>query len=99
MNCPNSARVLLSQTGEIRDDPDCVVQHFTTACNTYLVFNGTKAPFNNVNVRVRQAPSLATCLQAIFHPVGFDVELKQESAVDIGSLAARDYDCAISSSC
>jgi ABC-type transport system substrate-binding protein len=99
MYCPNSARVLLSRTGEIRDDPGYMDQHFTTACNTYLVFNGTKAPFNNVNVRVRQTLSLATYLQATFHPVGFDVELKQESAEVIGSLATRDYDCAISNSC
>jgi len=46
-----------AQAGEIRDDPDSVVQHVTTTCTTYLVFNGTKAPFDDVDVdvRIRQA--------------------------------------------
>lgn len=170
--------VLPAQAGEIRDDPDFVVQHFTTACNTYLVFNGTRGPFNDV--RVRQAlslaidreafvkdllygygipaksvmlaadttffndnpdeqikfdpekarqllqeatggervkvtllfnppgqnllgwpyPLIATYLQAILQPIGFDVELKQqESAAVTETMAAGDYDFAISNNC
>jgi peptide/nickel transport system substrate-binding protein len=49
--------VLPAQAGEISGDDSYVVQHFPTACNTYLLFNGTKAPFNDV--RIRQALSLA----------------------------------------
>ncbi len=49
--------VLPAQAGEIRDDPDYVVQAFNTACNTYLLTNQSAAPFNDV--RVRQALGLA----------------------------------------
>lgn len=49
--------VLPAQAGEIRDDPNYVVQAFNTACNTYILTNQSKAPFNDV--RVRQALNLA----------------------------------------
>ncbi len=49
--------VLPAQAGEIRDDPDYVVQAYNTACNTFLLFNQGQAPFDDV--RVRQALSLA----------------------------------------
>lgn len=49
--------VLPAQAGEIRDDPNYVVQAFNTACNTYLLTNDSAAPFNDV--RIRQALSLA----------------------------------------
>jgi peptide/nickel transport system substrate-binding protein len=49
--------VLPAQAGEIRDDPDYVVQAYNTACNTYLLTNESAAPFNDV--RIRQALSLA----------------------------------------
>lgn len=170
--------VLPAQAGEISGDSNYVVQHFPTACNTYLLFNGTKAPFNDV--RVRQAlslaidrdafvkdllygygipaksvllaadstffnddpaqqiqydpekakqllneatggqrvkvellfnppgqnllgwpyPLIATYLQAILQPVGFDVTLKQqESAAVTETLKEGTYDVAISNSC
>ena len=49
--------VLPAQASEIRDDPNYVVQAFNTACNTYLLPNQSKAPFDDV--RVRQALGLA----------------------------------------
>ena len=49
--------VLPAQAGEIRDDPDYVVQAYNTACNTYLLTNDSAAPFDNV--LVRQALNLA----------------------------------------
>jgi peptide/nickel transport system substrate-binding protein len=49
--------VLPAQAGEIRDDPSYVVRAFNTACNTYILTNDSKAPFNDI--RVRQALSLA----------------------------------------
>ncbi len=49
--------VLPAQAGEIRDDPDYVVEAYNTACNTYLLINQSKAPFDDV--RVRQALNLA----------------------------------------
>jgi peptide/nickel transport system substrate-binding protein len=49
--------VLPAQAGEIRDDPNYVVQAYNTACNTYLLINQSSAPFNDV--RVRQALNLA----------------------------------------
>ena len=45
--------VLPAQAGEIRDDPNYVVQAYNTACNTYLLTNQSAAPFDDV--RVRQA--------------------------------------------
>lgn len=170
--------VLPAQAGEISGDDKYVVQHFPTACNTYLLFNGTKAPFNDV--RVRQAlslaidrdafvkdllygygipaksvliaadsaffnddpsqqiqydpekakqllneatggqrvkvellfnppgqnllgwpyPLIATYLQAILQPIGFDVTLKQqESAAVTETLKEGNYDFAISNNC
>jgi len=170
--------VLPAQAGEISGDSNYVVQHFATACNTYLVFNGTQAPFDDV--RVRQAlslaidrdalveqllygygipaksvllqadslffndnpdeqvqydperakalleevtggervsvellfnppgqnllgwpyPLIATYLQAILQPIGFDVTLKQqESSAVSESLKQGDYDVAISNNC
>jgi peptide/nickel transport system substrate-binding protein len=49
--------VLPAQAGEIRDDPNFVVEAYNTACNTYLLTNQSQAPFNDV--RVRQALGLA----------------------------------------
>lgn len=49
--------VLPAQAGEIRDDPDYVVEAYNTACNTYLLLNQSKAPFDDV--RIRQALNLA----------------------------------------
>lgn len=49
--------VLPAQAGEIANDPSYTVAAFNTACNTYLLINQSKAPFNDV--RVRQALSLA----------------------------------------
>lgn len=170
--------VLPAQAGELEGDENYVVQSYATACNTYLLFNGTKEPFNDV--RVRQAlslaidrdafvndllygygvpatgvilaanerwyndnpdeqvrwdieeatqllneatggervkadllfhppgqnlhgwpyPLIATYLQAILQPVGFDVTLvQQETAVVTESLAAGDYDFTIYNSC
>ncbi len=49
--------VLPAQAGELEGDDDYVVASFPTACNTFLIFNGTAAPFNDV--RIRQAVNLA----------------------------------------
>jgi peptide/nickel transport system substrate-binding protein len=49
--------VLPAQAGELEGNDDYVVASYPTACNTYLLFNGTTEPFNDV--RVRQALSLA----------------------------------------
>lgn len=49
--------VLPAQAGEIRDDPNYVVEAYNTACNTYLLLNQSKAPFDDV--RIRQALNLA----------------------------------------
>lgn len=170
--------VLPAQAGELEGDDDYVVESFPTACNTYLLFNGTAEPFNDV--RIRQAlslaidrdafvndllygygipakgvileaneqwfndnpdeqvrwnieeatqllneatggervevnllfhppgqnlhgwpyPLMATYLQAILQPVGFDVNLvQQELAVVTESLAAGEYDFTIYNSC
>jgi peptide/nickel transport system substrate-binding protein len=170
--------VLPAQAGELVGDDDYVVESFPTACNTYLLFNGTAEPFNDV--RIRQAlslaidrdafvndllygygepakgvilaanqqwfnenpdqqvrwnieeaaqllneatggervevdllfhppgqnlhgwpyPLMATYLQAILQPVGFDVNLvQQELAVVTESLAAGEYDFTIYNSC
>ena len=170
--------VLPAQAGELEGDDNYVVQSFPTACNTYLLFNGTKAPFDDV--RVRQAlslaidrdafvndllygygipakgvileanqrwfndnpdqqvrwdieeatnllaeatggqrvkvdlvfhppgqnlhgwpyPLMATYLQAILQPVGFDVNLiQQESAVVTETLAAGEYNLTIHNNC
>jgi len=49
--------VLPAQAGELEGDDDYVVASYPTACNTFLIFNGTAEPFNDV--RIRQALSLA----------------------------------------
>ena len=49
--------VLPAQAGELEGDDDFVVASYPTACNTFLIFNGTAEPFNDV--RVRQALNLA----------------------------------------
>jgi peptide/nickel transport system substrate-binding protein len=49
--------VLPAQAGELEGDSDYVVASYPTACNTFLIFNGTAEPFNDV--RVRQALNLA----------------------------------------
>ncbi len=170
--------VLPAQAGELEGDDNYVVASYPTACNTYLVTNGTAEPFNDV--RIRQAlnlaidrdafvndllygygipakgvilqenerwfndnpdeqvrwnideatqllneatggervsvnllfhppgqnlhgwpyPLIATYLQAILQPVGFDVTLvQQEVAVVTETLAAGDFDIAISNNC
>ena len=170
--------VLPAQAGELEGDDNYVVAAYPTACNTYLVTNGTNEPFNDVRIRqalnlaidrdafvndllygfgipakgvILQAneqwfndnpdeqvrwnieeatallneatggervsvdllfhppgqnlhgwpyPLMATYLQAILQPVGFDVNLvQQESAVVTETLAAGDYDIAISNNC
>ena len=170
--------VLPAQAGELEGDDNYVVASYPTACNTYLLFNGTTEPFNDV--RIRQAlslaidrdafvndllygygipakgvilaantqwfndnpdeqvrwnfeeatqllneatggervkvdllfhppgqnlhgwpyPLMATYLQAILQPVGFDVNLvQQESAVVTETLTSGDYDFTIYNSC
>jgi peptide/nickel transport system substrate-binding protein len=49
--------VLPAQAGEIRDDENFVVEAYNTACNTYLLLNQSKAPFDDV--RIRQALNIA----------------------------------------
>lgn len=49
--------VLPAQAGELEGDDDYVVASYPTACNTFLIFNGTAEPFDDV--RVRQALNLA----------------------------------------
>lgn len=170
--------VLPAQAGELEGDDEYVVQSYATACNTFLVLNGTSEPFDDV--RIRQAlslaidrdafvndllygygipakgvilaantqwfndnpdqqvrwnieeatallneatggervsidllfhppgqnlhgwpyPLIATYLQAILQPVGFDVNLvQQESAVVTETLTAGEYDVAIHNGC
>lgn len=170
--------VLPAQAGELEGDDNYVVASYPTACNTYLLFNGTSEPFNDV--RIRQAlslaidrdafvndllygygipakgvilaantqwfnenpdqqvrwnieeatqllneatggervkaellfhppgqnlhgwpyPLMATYLQAILQPVGFDITLvQQESAVVTETLANGEYDFTIYNSC
>ena len=170
--------VLPAQAGELEGNNDYVVASFPTACNTYLLFNGTSEPFNDVRIRqalslaidreafvndllygygipatgvILQAntqwynddpeaqvrwnieeatallneatggervsidllfhppgqnlhgwpyPLMATYLQAILQPVGFDVNLvQQESAVVTETLTTGDYDLAIHNNC
>jgi peptide/nickel transport system substrate-binding protein len=170
--------VLPAQAGEIKDDANYVVSNYPTACNTYLLFNGSKAPFNDVRLRqavslaidreafvndllygygipakgvILQAnakwfndnpeeqirydpeqaqqlanealggqrqkvtlvfnppgqnllgwpyPLMATYLQAILQPYGFDVELKQQEAAAVTeTLAQGGYDLALSNNC
>lgn len=170
--------VLPAQAGELEGNDDYVVASYPTACNTYLLFNGTQEPFNDVRVRqalslaidrdafvndllygygipakglILQAntqwfndapeaqvrwnieeatallneatggervqidllfhpagqnlhgwpyPLMATYLQAILQPVGFDVNLvQQEAAVVTETLTTGDYDLTIHNNC
>ncbi len=54
--------VLPAQARDLRNDPAFVVSAHSSACSTFIGFNGTKAPFNDV--RLRQAVSLAVDRQA-----------------------------------
>ena len=54
--------VLPVQARELSSDPAFTVAQHASSCNTYLGYNGTKAPFNDL--RLRQAVDLAIDRQA-----------------------------------
>ena len=43
--------VLPVQARELSQDPNFTVAQHVSSCNTYMGFNATKAPFNNLKLR------------------------------------------------
>lgn len=71
--------VLPQQAGELEGDENFRVAAYPAACNTYLLFNGTAEPFDDV--RVRQALSLAIDRDALVNDLLYGYGIPAEGLI------------------
>lgn len=71
--------VLPQQAGELEGDENFRVAAYPAACNTYLLFNGTTAPFDDV--RIRQALSLSIDRDALVNDLLYGYGIPAEGLI------------------
>lgn len=71
--------VLPQQAGELEGDDNFRVAAYPAACNTYLLFNGTAEPFDDV--RIRQALSLAIDREALVNDLLYGYGIPAEGLI------------------